>query len=265
MKRIVTSALFLCLIVGLPSAFAQTSSGGPSWKGFYLGIEPGVKLTSTKWTAIQINGGTPGQTVDSSSPRTYDPAGFRAGAYGGFNWRLGKVVLGPEADYAWSNARETQTFLPGCALGCGGFIPPPGPNDTASIRVTWDRGIRGRVGYLVTPRVLLYGTAGAVWQNIQATGICITPTLQLSQYCFGPGSQVPVKRNLLFTGFSTGGGVETILHRKWMLRGEYRFAHFPGMNDTMSFLPSTTGLSNIYDYHLAAHTHTLTAGAAYKF
>jgi opacity protein-like surface antigen len=65
-------------------------------------------------------------------------------------------------------------------------------------------------------------------------------------------------------GYSVGAGVET-MYGHWLLRAEYRFAHFPGMSDTMAFPPSTNGALNTYSYRLSANTHIFTLGIAYKF
>jgi outer membrane immunogenic protein len=113
-----------------------------------------------------------------------------------------------------------------------------------TIRMSWDGGVRGRIGYLVDPTWLIYGAGGLALQQIEATGSCINPTLD-SQYCFGPGVRT--------------------MYGSWLLRAEYRFAHFPGMSDTMAFPPSTDGALNTYGYKLAADTHIFTLGIAYKF
>jgi outer membrane immunogenic protein len=255
------SALALALLVlaaATPAAHAQTAG---SWTGAYVGIAPGLKLNDASWTATLANGGlTP---IDGSSPRSYSQSAFRLGGYAGFNWQSGNWVFGPELDFAWSSGHDTRAYFPGCSLGCGGFVPPAGPNDTTTVRMSWDGGVRGRVGYLVDPAWLIYGTGGLALQQMEATGSCINPTLD-SQYCFGPGVQPPIKRNHVMLGYSIGAGVET-MYGNWLLRAEYRFAHFPGMSDTMSFPPSTNGALNTYGYRLSANTHIFTLGIAYRF
>jgi outer membrane immunogenic protein len=259
MKHLLTTGLALLVLAApTPAAHAQSAA---SWTGAYAGIAPGLKLNDATWTATQANGGlTP---LDGSSPRTYSHSAFRLGGYAGFNWQSGNWVFGPELDFAWSSGQDTRAFFPGCSLGCSGFFPPPGPNDTTTVRMTWDGGVRGRIGYLVDPAWLIYGTGGLALQQVEATGSCVNPTLN-SQYCFGPGVQSPIKRNRIMLGYSIGAGVET-MYGPWLLRAEYRFAHFPGMSDAMAFPPSTTGGLNTYGYRLAADTHVFTLGIAYKF
>ena len=33
----------------------------------------------------------------------------------------------------------------------------------------WDAGLRGRLGYLVTPWIMVFGTGGVAWQRVEAT------------------------------------------------------------------------------------------------
>jgi hypothetical protein len=54
-----------------------------NWTGFYLGGEVGEKWGQGNWTTTSTSD-FPGTIVDASSPRNYDPSGFRAGGYAGF-------------------------------------------------------------------------------------------------------------------------------------------------------------------------------------
>jgi outer membrane immunogenic protein len=265
----VIGAAAALVIGGAAAASAQMVGAEGGWGGGYLGFAPGVKLGSATWTATLINGGvangsTPATAPDASSPRTYDLTAARIGGYAGFNWQYGPWVVGPEAAFAWADAKQTRAFMPGCSLGCGGFSAPAGPNDTASVRLGWDGNIGARAGYLVTPDMLLYGTSGLALQQVETTGACHNPSIE-SQYCFGPGPQPPIKHDLTLVGVTVGAGLETAISGNWRLRGEYRFSYFPSVNDTLPFPPSETGANNTYRYRLSSQTHILTMGLAYKF
>jgi outer membrane immunogenic protein len=261
-KRLLDLGIAASLLgVPAPAAYAQLVTTAPAWTGAFAGIAPGAKLGNASWTASQANAGV--TQIDASSPRNYGTSAFRLGGYAGYNWQSGNWLFGPEVDFAWASGQQTRSYFPGCSLGCGGFTPPPGPNDTTTIKMTWDAGIRGRVGYLVDANWLIYGTGGLALQQVEATGACVNPTLD-SQYCFGPGVQAPISRNRIMPGYTLGAGVET-MYGSWLLRAEYRFAHFPGMSDVMGFPPSSNGAPNTYGYKLDADTHILTLGIAYKF
>jgi outer membrane immunogenic protein len=58
--------------------------------------------------------------------------GFVGGVQLGYNWQAQQIVYGVEGDISLSDARS----------------------------IDWLASLRGRVGYLIQPRILLYGTAG---------------------------------------------------------------------------------------------------------
>jgi outer membrane immunogenic protein len=259
-------AALIALVVG--AAVPAAAQDAETWNGPYFGLAAGAKIGSTTWTATQLNGGgdavTPFTPVDATSPRDYDLSAVRLGAYAGYNRQVGPWVFGPELDFGWSDAARTKALLPGCGFGCGGFVPTPGANDTASVALNWDADVTGRAGYLVTPDLLVYGKGGLALQETKTTGACISPT-DNSQYCFSPGTQVPIAHSQTLLGFTVGAGLETRLSPNWLLRGEYRFSYFPAVDDTFAFLPSTGGLNNTYRYRLSAQTHIVSVGLAYKF
>src|SRR6266576_1978346 len=145
MRFALIGTLALLALSAVPAA-AQMPGAEGGRGGAYLGFAPGVKLGSATWTATLINGGvasgsTPATAPDASSPRTYDLTAARLGGYAGFNWQFGPWVIGPEAAFAWADAKQTRAFIPGCSLGCGGFNAPAGANDTAAARLGWDGNI----------------------------------------------------------------------------------------------------------------------------
>jgi outer membrane immunogenic protein len=83
-----------------------------------------------------------------------DPAdGLLGGAQLGYNWQMGPLIYGLEADFSISDIgfSESGTVCdPG--LGCV----------SASVNgsIDWMATVRGRAGYLIQPNFLFYGTAG---------------------------------------------------------------------------------------------------------
>lgn len=253
------------------------------WTGPYIGIELGGKMADSTWTATSLRDppgvllGGISNPIDPTSPRTYNPSGFRAGGYLGYNWQVNSLwVVGLEADAAWTNKTQTAVDLPGCGghfiavgvyQGCvlglfGAGVPG---TDLASVELRWDASVRGRLGYLVAPNLLLYVTGGVAWQNVRSTGVC-GPFL-VSDYCntaFGVavGSQ-SITNSTTRTGGTVGGGLEGKLYGNWLLRGEYRYADFGNWNEVFAFTPTPAG-SNTYRYRLELQTHIVTLGLAYK-
>src|SRR5262245_50964188 len=96
-------------------------------------------------------GGTPNSTCRACS----EPKGGVFGFGGGYNWQYGAWVGGVEVDYGFSHEKETQT------------IPITDQEDVTSVslhsKIDALGSARLRVGYLFTPNVLAYGTAGLGW------------------------------------------------------------------------------------------------------
>ena len=69
-----------------------------------------------------------------------------------------------------------------------------------NLSLPWFGTVRGRAGYLVTPTLLLYGTAGFAYGGVDA--------FQRSDTC---------------TGWTAGGGVEWLFAPHWSAKVEYLY------------------------------------------
>jgi hypothetical protein len=77
----------------------------------------------------------------------------------GYNWQVNSIVYGIESDIQWTDVKSSVSVA---LLNTGiGFVPF---NGTASSKLDWYGTTRGRLGFLVQPNVLFYGTAG-VWHT----------------------------------------------------------------------------------------------------
>src|SRR5258708_6740218 len=104
------------------------------WAGFYIGIHGGGGWGST---SFDFN------PVDNAKP-----SGGLVGGHAGYNWQYGSVVAGLEADFDGADIKKTDAF----AL-------EQKTNELASARA--------RLGYVVFPGLLAYGTAGAGWGHTE--------------------------------------------------------------------------------------------------
>ena len=82
----------------------------------------------------------------------------------------------------------------------------------------WLSTVRGRIGYLVTPAMLLYFTGGAAWAGASYAGGDAAPV--------GGGYATAVSFYQPQFGYVLGGGVEFATWDRWLLRGEYLFHRF---------------------------------------
>ena len=144
-KRIsVVAAAVAAMAAGSASASAQ------DWEGFYVGAHVGY--TDGEADSPYGNVGGPFDFTDQDAP---DVSGAIYGVQGGYNWELGtNWVVGLEAQATWGDREGDDN-------GTGG--------DVNGVEINHEYSIRGRAGYLFTPSWLLYGTAGYVSMDVDAT------------------------------------------------------------------------------------------------
>jgi outer membrane immunogenic protein len=235
---------------------APPAALAPSWTGFYVGFDGGVRSTRTDVTTTSaLDDGTPFDLRFDATSAPFDGSAFRFGPFVGYNLQIApQWLLGIEGDFGW--ARQT-TALIGIPF-TPGFMPAGNPHDSLAIKTTWDAGARGRLGYLVTPSFLVYVTGGAAWLHYETTSSC-GPT-----GCLLFLLPAVITNSTTKTGWTIGTGIETMLWGNWFARGEYRYADFGTGSFTLSRTgaPPDAGLTN---YDVRVRTHTALFGIAYKF
>lgn len=120
-----------------------------NWSGFYLGLHGGYG-----WSDFSPD--------VNLSPFFSDPAGsgWVFGGQVGYNWQpYQSLVVGIEVDYSAADIKDSQTFA----------IPNTRTSLGLDTKVDSLGSARGRVGYLIVPNVLAYGTAGLGWAHAEAT------------------------------------------------------------------------------------------------
>jgi outer membrane immunogenic protein len=276
MNKLLVAGMTFGVLVAGPSRAADWAAKAPiykapppvdsSWTGPYAGVALGTKRGDIDWTTTCLLDNTTGDrsancpgaaapvfTVDPSSPRNFDPAGFRAGGYIGYNWQFAtKWLVGLEADLAGARAALTTIGIVGCSTDCGfpGFSPV---NDSSSVRMLWDASVRGRIGFLPTPQWLVYATGGVAVQKVEAKLTCNAVT---SPWCGEDQNQTLGKT---LTGWTAGGGLE-YKWGNWMLRGEYRYSAFERFQPIFF----AGGLDEVRT-DIKVRTHIATFGIAYLF
>jgi outer membrane immunogenic protein len=161
-----------------PNTYYPTSI---NWTGWYVGAQLGGAFGHASFT-------DPFSQVGSS----LQPTGALGGGQIGVNWMRDSLLLGAEADLAWTNLDSS--------------------NSTASFSSRWLSLLTGRVGYGFN-QFLFYAKGGAALASARATvidGIHLADT--------GTTTQV---------GWTVGGGVEYALNPNWSVRLEYDFADLP--------------------------------------
>jgi outer membrane immunogenic protein len=231
-----------------------------SWSGFYAGASVGARWAENDWTSSDI---FPffGGMVQPVSSGAMNSVAARIGGYAGYNWQVAPAwVVGIEADFGWGNNSKTANPAPGTAgltgPGCVGVCTSP---PTATVKENWDGSVRGRVGTLLTPDLLLYATGGVAWQNVTISASC-APDGTTSQFCLISESGSASKT---MTGWTVGAGVEHRLFGNWLGRASYRFADFGTFSH--QFFSQPPGADDRFTGNVKVQTHTVELGLAYKF
>lgn len=259
-----------------PQTVEPVSPEAFDWSGFYMGASVGGRLLDSTWTTSSLR--TPGSPqagaqlqIDRTSPRDYAVRGVRFGGFIGYNFQVApRWVLGLEADGGYANGGKSQRGIPGCIVvnGCvaGASTPvlTPFGGDSARVGMGWDASLRARAGFLVTPDLLVYGTAGVALQQVKIGATC--GAIVSSNYCFGTAGQPGIRRDKTKTpvGWTVGAGADWHVWGNWLLRAEYRYADYGDVKATLP-LNLTKIDYNTYRMKLKAQTHALALGVVYQF
>ena len=186
----------------------------PDWAGFYVGIHGGHG-----WGHTSFEEGEFESILPTKHAMPFDPFGSsnqspKGGVFGfqfGHNWQWGPVVGGLEIDFSGTDIKETSTFFVPTIVTPG--VPAADPFFTRDHKIDALASARGRLGYLIVPNLLLFGTAGIGWahERLNTTENFTTP----------PAS---FETNTTFSnefGWVAGAGLEWKFWNNWLLRGEW--------------------------------------------
>jgi outer membrane immunogenic protein len=208
----------------------------PLWTGFYIGLNAGGTWSSNNTVnvdSLAINNpafvtaplaSLPGALGATADIPVGSGGGFIGGGQVGYNYQFGpSFVAGIEADIqgiAGSTGRG-NTFSSLQITGLpGNFV-----NTSLSVdqRLDYLGTVRGRLGWLVTPTLLLFGDGGLAYGGINADTF-------LTQSLVGPattGVNTPYFSNGSINetrvGWTAGGGVEWMFLPNWSLKVEYLY------------------------------------------
>lgn len=203
------------------------------WAGFYLGIHGGYGWGKTSFDS-------PFGFLDGN------PKGGLFGGHAGYNWQYGSVVTGLEVDFDGASIKATDTLASGCAgiqLAVAADCTPVSLSRT--IKFDELATARARLGYVVLPNLLAYGTAGAAWGHSTLTG-----TLTI-----GPNS-ASVDANSDNFGWVAGAGLEYKFWGNLIARGEY--LHYDFAKTAYSF-------PVIFSPNAGSTIDVVRGGLSYKF
>ncbi len=183
-----------------------------SWTGLYIGANAGWGTLRDEALPYCTNPG--GTAMGIGCPDVFGGRvrgnGFLGGGQAGYNWQIGRWVLGLETDFQGADINGS-TVVTG-PFNVVGAVPLSGPASyTASEKLSWLGTTRGRLG-LAFDRLLIYGTGGVAYGNAS-----VSQSLR-----FAPGPQSSSATSTM-TGWTAGGGLEYAFAGNWSAKVEGMF------------------------------------------
>jgi outer membrane immunogenic protein len=166
-----------------------------TWTGLYWGANVGYSWGQAKYDATLIFAG--------ATSRSQDINGAVGGVQSGYNYQIGAWVFGAETDIQWSGQKGGATFA--------GVLPLT--TITTSQKLEWFGTSRSRLGVLVTPNILLYGTFGVAYGQVKDSA-----TITVTGVGSATGSFKDVK-----AGWTIGAGIEGAFGGGWSAKLEYLY------------------------------------------
>ena len=245
------TALATCAAVAAQAADLPTRKAPPilavsgvTWDGFYVGVQRGYAVSTTKWRAP-----TGYYQLDYNAHGYND--GLLGGIRAGYNKQVGAMVLGVEAD---ANAAMMKGYA-NCGAhpvmgGMGG-----GTGDVCGNRTEWIGSLTGRLGY-AAGRTLFFVKAGGAFQRERSE----ISNLVLNPYLFNDPAFVSKKTSDRF-GWTIGAGMAYALDAHWSATAEYGYYSFGG--HTVAFpVPAVPATGT---YRVSQAQHIAKFGLDYRF
>jgi outer membrane immunogenic protein len=241
------AALALVLSAGLASAADLPSRKGPPmlppppppplWTGFYAGLNaggtwsnsnsfdvasfPGSCTSNGGGCTIQPNFGVTSALLATFVAPVGSNGGFIGGGQIGYNWQFyNNFVAGIEADIQGIASSHSATSLAGIGINpvFGAGVPIA---QVASVSRSLDYigTVRGRLGWLFTPTLLVYGTGGLAYGGVNTNASIMQQVLNVGDIpnpYFGGGAFSDTR-----VGWTAGGGLEWMFMPNWSAKVEY--------------------------------------------
>jgi outer membrane immunogenic protein len=215
------------------------------------GTADGVNLVKATVSALYpvTGSGMPWGTtaLANTGVANVNQSGFIGGGQVGYNFQWGdSFVVGGEADIQGTTIRGQGNYASGSAgnsafqaavsqLGSSNYAFNTVGSGSGNISggIDWLGTVRGRLGYLVTPSILLYGTGGLAYGGTHASAAS-TLLYQVNGLVTLAGSSVPVVNSSATAvstpsignysgtrvGWTVGGGGEWLFSPNWSVKVE---------------------------------------------
>jgi opacity protein-like surface antigen len=202
-----------------PAKEAAPPAPPPSWSDVYVGLNGGGAWSNPRSIVQPWPFGPAAASpaiAASATPinQTNHLAGFIGGLQIGANWKFAdSFLVGAEADLHGVSG-NTDTKWQAALTAAGGDSFATYAQRTATLNYLGT--IRGRLGYLVTPTLAVYGTGGMAYGGVTSNAALFTRRI-------GGTNQTlvnPVYQDSLI-GWTAGGGAEWMFTPDWSVKIDY--------------------------------------------
>lgn len=174
-----------------------------SWAGPYAGLNIGY--------------GFSGRVHDRTLDNKIKTDGFLGGAFVGYNYQMENIVVGAEADIGYNGEK--------------------GENAGYKSNAGFEGSLRARLGYAISPDILIYGTAGGAAQSLKVTQVATGIN----------------ERNTML-GWTAGAGTDIKFTDNVFGRVEYRYTDYGKTNFNLGG-----------DHDVSSRDHRINFGVGMKF
>ena len=194
-----------------------------SWTGVYFGLNAGWVGANNSMVNQATPGVDPGVDVQDLAALSTgefplgNKSGFIGGAEIGYNYQFNNWVAGIEADIQGISGQAVNSSITTTAPILG---VPVASTLTGSMDTRWLGTLRGRLGFVPTPTVLVYGTGGLAYSQVAASTSLVQSAADGSFIGSGAGNSSGGFSELL-AGWTAGAGVEWMFTQNWSAKLEY--------------------------------------------
>lgn len=192
-----------------------------SWTGFYVGLNAGYTFSDSKSVRIASSpllpsAGIVAWAAGANAIAPVQTDGFIGGGQIGYNLQFANsLVAGLEADIEGvASDRGSATAATAVPFQTNTFFT------TLTTRRTLDYlgTVRGRLGFLFTPSLLIYGTGGLAYGGVQTSASVLQ--FSAANGFFGAGASSSSDTRV---GWTAGGGAEWLFLPNWSAKIEYLY------------------------------------------
>jgi outer membrane immunogenic protein len=212
--------------------YTKAPPPAPGWTGYYVGLNAGATwggqngidvvsagtFNPSGYNPAIMNQGAAGATAHLSNGN--DNGGFIGGGQIGYNYQVANWVFGIEADIQGISGGSRNFTASTSVMDNNGL--PVTTQLEASKQLDYLGTVRGRLGFLATPTLLLYGTGGLAYGGVKSSA----SISQLHVPDFAPGTtsgSTAASFSEARAGWTAGAGLEWLFMPNWSAKAEYLY------------------------------------------